>query len=263
MACILWSIFNQRIQATLLGVVIAIFPRTSLLHFSESRGYPGIRFLCLQWKLGLNSSKSTPAPYAEGQISLRHLICHNLSLRRSCKALISSFKLWRGQGRRLKQQFWCQHSFCMQTWGSALGTEGTATLPWSTTQQAASPRIHTDLSHPSYMVFGSYFLLKPVYFSGTERECRSGKGDLTLPVFAVSASVSFQEFFSASGFCSSVVLLWCCDFPVSLLYVEELLSCLFEDIYLSVLAWYRPGAYFINRLQQSTAPSQWLTCLWW
>lgn len=86
------------------------------------------------------------------------------------------------------------------------------------------------------MVFGSYFLLKPVYFSGTERECRSGKGDLTLPVFAVSASVSFQEFFSASGFCSSAVLLWCCDFPVSLLYVEELLSCLFEDIYFSVLA---------------------------
>jgi len=59
---------------------------------------------------------------------------------------------------------------------------------------------------------------------------QAGTGDLTLPVFAVSASVSLQEFFSAGGFCSSAVLLWCCDFPVSLLYVEELLSCLFEDI---------------------------------
>lgn len=57
-----------------------------------------------------------------------------------------------------------------------------------------------------------------------------GTGDLTLPVFAVSASVSFQEFFSARGFCSSAVLLWCCGFPVSLLYVDELLSCLVEDI---------------------------------
>jgi len=48
----------------------------------------------------------------------------------------------------------------------------------------------------------------------------------------VSASVSFQEFFSARGFCSSAVLLWCCDFPVSLLYVEELLSCLFKNTYI-------------------------------
>lgn len=84
---------------------------------------------------------------------------------------------------------------------------------------------------------------------------RARKQDLTLPVFAVSASVSFQEFFSASGFCSSAVLLCCCDFPVSLLYVEELLSCLLEDIYFSVLARYRVGVYFIKRLQHSTAPS--------
>lgn len=171
MAPILWSIFNQRIQATLLGGVTAIFPGTSLSGFSESPGYPGIRYLCLQWKLGLNSSDSIPAPYTEGHISLGHLICHNLSPRNSCK-VFSPFKLWCGQACHLKQKVWCQHSFCGQTWGSASGAEDTATLSWSTIQQAASPRIHSALSHASYMGFRSYFFLNPVDFSETERGCR-------------------------------------------------------------------------------------------
>lgn len=69
MASILWSIFNQQqaiqawIQATLLGAVAATFPGTSVSGFSKSPGYPGIRHLCLQWKLGLNSSESTAAPH--------------------------------------------------------------------------------------------------------------------------------------------------------------------------------------------------------
>lgn len=175
MACILWSIFNQRIQATLLGGVTAIFPGTSLSGFSESPGYPGIRYLCLQWKLGLNSSESIPAPNAEGQISLGHLIRHKLSPRNSWKVFTTSFKLWCGQAHHLKQKFSCQHSFCTQTWGSALGAEGTATLPWSTTQQAASQRIHSGLSHPSYMVFGSYFFWTLWIFLKL-KECRSGDG---------------------------------------------------------------------------------------
>lgn len=87
--------------------------------------------------------------------------------------------------------------------------------------------MHSELLQPTYRVLGSHFLPSPG---------AAGMGDLTLPVFAVSASVSFQEFFSASGFCSSAVLLWCCDFPASLLYVEELLSCLLEDICFSILA---------------------------
>lgn len=88
MACILRSIFNQQqaiqawIQATLLGGLTATFPVSG---FSKSPGYPGIRYLCLQWKLGLNSSESIAAPYTEGQFSLGHLICHNLSPRNSCK----------------------------------------------------------------------------------------------------------------------------------------------------------------------------------
>lgn len=102
MACIPWSIFNQRIQETPLGGVTAIFPGTSLSGFSESPGYPGIRYLCVQWKLGLNSSESIPASYAEGQISLGHLICHNLSPRNTCKFFISCFKLWCGQAHHLK-----------------------------------------------------------------------------------------------------------------------------------------------------------------
>lgn len=245
MACILWSIFNQQaiqawIQATLLGAVTAAFPGTSVSGFSKSPGYPGIRYLCLQWKLGLNSSESTAAPYTEGQFSLGHLICHNPSPRNSCKVLVSPCTLWCGQAHHLTQVL-CWHSGHRQTQGPGLGAEGTATLPSSITQQAAvqefTQPILTAVTRSSEVI-----LFWNRFFQSWKRAQEVGTGDLTLPVFAVSASIIFQEFFSAGGFCSSAVLLCCWGFPVSLLYVEELLSCLFEDINFLILAWHRRSA---------------------
>lgn len=106
-----------------------------------------------------------------------------------------------------------------------------------------SSKFKNSLSLFSHQLHGLQKLFSSeTYFPKTWRGHRMGTGDLTLPVFAVSASVSFQEFFSARGFCSSAVLLWCCGFPVSLLYVDELLSCLFEDISVLISAWHRRGA---------------------
>lgn len=68
------------------------------------------------------------------------------------------------------------------------------------------------------------FLISYICGQGTKRK----RFVLTLPVFAASASVSFQVFLSSAAFWSSVVLFCCKDFPVSPLYVDELLSCLFE-----------------------------------
>lgn len=134
----------------------------------------------------------------------------------------------------------CWHSCRRQTRGLGLRAEGTATLPSRITQAAVqefTQPILTPVSWPSEVIF---FWNR--FFQNWKRAQEAGTGDLTLPVFAVSASIIFQEFFSASGFCSSAVLLCCCGFPVSLLYVEELLSCLFEDINFLILTWHRRSA---------------------
>lgn len=224
----------------MLGGVAATFPGTSVSGFSKCPGYPGIRYLCPQWKLGLNSSESIAAPYTEGQFSLGHLICHNLSPRNSCKVFISLSTLWCGQAYHLTRKF------CV----NILTTAKHRANVW---EQRAQQHLHQVLHNKQQVQEFTQPVLTSVtwpsevisfwnrFFQNWKRAQEMGTGDLTLPVFAVSASVSFQEFFSASGFCSSAVLLWCCGFPVSLLYVEELLSCLFEDIYFLILAWHRTG----------------------